>query len=202
MRFVDKCALGLTNSNGRLQVVCCSLLLVVHLQSLLGVLIFFPAICLLLSICVVITQSIVSSILFCCVFFLLLSLFLTFRVQFCKVCVLVLKNTLAVLTEVERDLCKALACVSQVEVSLVEDALTLANVDGLFKVELRESKQLSQLLFDLPTEVGQLNQVFTQSEGVKWDVISQAVFVLLDALVLALELDNLVDEDFLVGKTQ
>ena len=63
-------------------------------------------------------------------------------------------------------------------------------------------EQVVQFLLDCITKVWHLNQVFAQCDRVKWDVISQAIFVLLHGAVLALELEHLFDENFLVGQAE
>lgn len=78
--FVDKSALSFTDGNRGLEEMGCSLLVVVHFKSLLGVLHFFPAVSLLLIICFVIAQSIVCAILLGLLSQLLLSLLFSLRV--------------------------------------------------------------------------------------------------------------------------
>ena len=133
---------------------------------------------------------------------LLATLLLALLVELEILSILVLKHSMSILTQVERDLRQALAGIFKVESTFVEDTLFFANIDCLLVVASREGEQVNELFFELLAELGQFDQELTQGNAVEWDVVSEASFIFALLAVLTLEAQDLFFKDLLVRETK
>jgi len=164
------------------------LLMVEHSKSLFLILLFFPF-------------AVAFGSLICKLFILTLGLLrvlksaLIFGLDI--LCILVVKDALAILTEEEIDLSSALKSIFQTEIKFKEATLLTADRNRLIILSKGMLQHWNEIISKLWAESGQFNHKLTKSKWVLGNVGSQWLLVLLKVTKTALEPDHLILEDLL-----